>query len=106
MPEVINQSGQIVGDYVDAAGNDRGFLYSDGRYTTLDPAGATWTDAYGINAQGEIVGTYSDSQGVVHGFIAAAVPEPASVILLAGGLGIMFAAAFLGRGRVSAGCRR
>ena len=75
------------------------------RYTTLDPPGATWTEAYGINAQGEIVGTYIDAQGVVHGFTATAVPEPASVILLAGGLGIMFAAAALARGRLSGGRR-
>ena len=80
----INESGQIVGDYVDAAGNDHGFLYSDGSYTTLAPPGSTWTEAYGINAQGEIVGTFIDAQGVVRGFIATAVPEPASIILLAG----------------------
>jgi uncharacterized membrane protein len=98
----LNRLGQIVGDYVDAAGNDRGFLYSNGRYTTLAPPGATWTEAYGINAQGEIVGTYIAADGVVHGFIATAVPEPASVILLAGGLGFILAAAALARGRPSA----
>ncbi len=97
----IDQAGQIVGDYVDAAGNDHGFVYSDGTYTTLAPPGSTWTEAYGINAQGEIVGTFIDAQGVVHGFIATAVPEPASVILLAGGLAIIFAAAALARGRLS-----
>jgi probable HAF family extracellular repeat protein len=103
MPEVINQSGQIVGDYVDAAGNDRGFLYSDGRYTTIDPPGATWTEAYGVNAQGEIVGTYIGANGTVYGFLAIAVPEPASVVLLASG--IVFASAALARGRLSEGRR-
>jgi probable HAF family extracellular repeat protein len=101
----LNKSGQIVGDYVDSAGTDHGFLYSDGRYTTLDPPGATWTEAYGINAQGEIVGTYIGANGIVYGFTASAVPEPASAILLACGLGILFAAATFARTWVS-GIRR
>jgi probable HAF family extracellular repeat protein len=101
----INQSGQIVGDYEQPGGMESGFLYSNGTYTALDVPGAFLTDLSGINAQGEIVGTYIDAQGQ-HAFTATAVPEPASFILLAGGLGIVFAAAFLGRGRVSAGCHR
>jgi probable HAF family extracellular repeat protein len=101
----VNQLGQIVGFYVDTAGNDHGYLYQDGRFTEIDFPGAQSTDVNGINAQGEIVGTYIDAQGL-HAFTATAVPEPASFILLAGGLGIVFAAAFLGRGRVSAGCHR
>jgi probable HAF family extracellular repeat protein len=95
----INQSGQIVGDYEQPAGIDHGFLYNDGRYTTLDVPGSNSTDLYGINAQGEIVGTYLDARGVFHAFTATAVPEPGSVTLLAGGLGIMFAATSHARGR-------
>jgi hypothetical protein len=36
--------------------------------TTIDPPGATLTNAWGINDAGEIVGAYTDSGGVYHGF--------------------------------------
>jgi probable HAF family extracellular repeat protein len=101
----INQSGQIVGYYVDAAGIENGFLYNDGGYTTVDVPGANLTDLYGINGQGEIVGSYEDAKGVFHAFTASAVPEPGSVLLLAGGLGIVCAATFFARGRGSSGRR-
>lgn len=35
----INNAGDAVGDYVDAAGRTHGFLLHDGRYTTLDGPG-------------------------------------------------------------------
>src|SRR5262249_35975993 len=78
----INDSGQIVGDYV---GNSpitltHGFLYdpSSGTYTTLDdplasqnPGGGTI--ASGINGTGEIVGSYATGGGMIvltaHGFL-------------------------------------
>jgi hypothetical protein len=102
----INQSGQIVGNYRLPGGIDQGILNNDGTYTTIDVPGSLSTDLSGINAQGDIVGSYLDAQGVLHAFTATAVPGPGSVVLLASGLGIMFAAAFLGRGRVSVGCHR
>ena len=40
-----------------------------------------------------------------YAFTATVVPEPASAILLAGGLGIVFAAAPLARGRLAGGRR-
>lgn len=100
----INQSGQIVGDYEQPGGMESGFLYSNGTYTALDVPGAISTDLFGINAQGEIVGTYNDAQGQ-HAFTATAVPEPTSFILLAGGLGIVLAAASHAQGRLSRGRR-
>jgi probable HAF family extracellular repeat protein len=96
----INQLGQIVGSYVDAAGNDHGFLYSGGTYTTFDVPGGQSTDPFGINAQGDIVGVYSGGA-----FLATSVPEPASLISLASGLGIIITATFLARGRMSGGRR-
>ena len=57
----FNDSGQVVGYYVDANGQLNGFLYSGGSYTTLDdPAGSQGTVAEGINNSGEIVGYYYD----------------------------------------------
>ena len=37
-------------------------------FATIDPPGATWAEAYGINAVGDIVGVYGDAAGQ-HGFL-------------------------------------
>jgi len=55
----INNAGQIVGTYTDSAGNEHGFLDTNGTFTTLDFPGSTGTAAYGINNVGQIVGSYS-----------------------------------------------
>jgi probable HAF family extracellular repeat protein len=62
----INDSGQIVGYFGDAAGL-HGFLYSGGSFTTIDVPGAVQTIANGINDSGQIVGSFSDAAG--HGFL-------------------------------------
>ncbi|WP_165246356.1 HAF repeat-containing PEP-CTERM protein [Paludisphaera soli] len=88
----INRLGQIVGYYEDAAGGAHGFLYSNGAFTTLDaPDAVGRTYVYGINASGRMVGAYLGADGF-QAFTAVAVPEPASLSLLAGGLGLAFAA--------------
>ncbi len=58
-----------MGDGLDASGQQRGFLYSNGTYTTLLPGG--WADAYvsGINNNGQVVGEGSDASGQQRGFI-------------------------------------
>jgi probable HAF family extracellular repeat protein len=57
-----------------------------GSFSAIDVpfAGATATEANGINSAGQIVGTYND-QNRTHGFLAApaAIPEPPSLLLLA-----------------------
>lgn len=55
-----NARGNIVGFYV-AGGQQHGFVFTDGRFTTLDfpVAGVRATIANGINARGEIVGQYT-----------------------------------------------
>jgi hypothetical protein len=61
----------MVGNYT-FGGTSHGFLLSDGRYTTFDPPGSTFTRASGINDFGQIVGLDSG----VHGFLATPVPRP------------------------------
>jgi probable HAF family extracellular repeat protein len=61
--EAINNSGQVVGYYVDASGAVHGFLYSGGSYTTLDDPSGVDTVVEGINDAGEIVGYYWNSSG-------------------------------------------
>ncbi|PYR29144.1 MAG: hypothetical protein DMF92_12555 [Acidobacteria bacterium] len=57
-PQGINSKGDIVGGFVDSAGQQHGFLLSDGVFTKIDYPGAEYTDARGLNSRGEIVGAY------------------------------------------------
>jgi uncharacterized membrane protein len=68
----INDSGAVVGDYVDDTNHNRhGFLRSSkGAFTTLDVPGAVLTVAEGINNPGTIVGVYVAADGTVHGFVS------------------------------------
>jgi probable HAF family extracellular repeat protein len=52
----LNNLGQIVGNYYDSVGNSEGFLYTGGKYVTIDEPGATDTYLYGINDFGQILG--------------------------------------------------
>lgn len=83
----INPSGEIVGQYADAAKVTHGFLLIPSpfdstfgftpvagvvpsfQFTTIDYPGATYTKAVGINASGHIVGSYRDSAGKQHAFL-------------------------------------
>jgi len=62
----VNEFGQIVGYYVDAASVQHGFLLSGGAYKTLDcPAPYTaHNEATGINNLGQVVGNCSSSATV------------------------------------------
>jgi probable HAF family extracellular repeat protein len=66
----INNAGQIVGTYNDAAGS-HSFLYSGGTFTTIDAPSGTDTVATGINDLGQIVGVYSNGS-VQHRFLYSA----------------------------------
>jgi probable HAF family extracellular repeat protein len=66
----INDAGQVVGWWADRNGRDHGFLYSEGRYTTLDAPGATFASAaYGINDFGQIIGAYQNQPASSRGFL-------------------------------------
>ena len=57
----------IVGAYT-LAGTTHGFLLADGKFTTIDVAGASYTNSTGVNASGQIVGRYT-LDGVTHGYL-------------------------------------
>jgi probable HAF family extracellular repeat protein len=65
----INDSGQVVGQYLDTSGVRHGFLLQSGTYATID-CQAPYTagsGAFGINTQGQIVGACS-APGGINGF--------------------------------------
>ena len=74
-PLAINNAGQVAGYYIDSnTDSDRGFIFSNGTYTTLnDPlAGQGYeqgTRAVAINNFGVVVGDYVDASDNEHGFI-------------------------------------
>ncbi len=79
-PEAINNLGQIVGSYSDAAGHDHGFLRdARGHFSSIDVAfpGTPTSDTVirGINDFGVIVGSYTSPAEPagkrVHGFVLA-----------------------------------
>jgi hypothetical protein len=65
----INDSGTLVGDYIDSTGTYHGFVDVAGTFTTIDPPGTTKTVVYGIANTGEMGGYFIDASGVQHGFI-------------------------------------
>lgn len=68
----VNQRGEIVGVFRDAALAFHGFVRTDAGFTPIDVPGATATRAFGINARGDVVGSYVVG-GVTHGFHAVRV---------------------------------
>jgi probable HAF family extracellular repeat protein len=67
-PSAINDAGQIVGYYDDNT-TSTGFLYQNGKFTTLAYPGALATQPTGINSAGDIVGTWVDSQTIPRAFL-------------------------------------
>ena len=65
----INNAGEVVGDYSAKDGSVRGFLYSKGKFTTLNYKGSVDTVVSGINNEGQIVGSYILPDGTENGFI-------------------------------------
>jgi uncharacterized membrane protein len=79
----INARGDIVGSYGSADGRFHGFLLSEGRFTSIDVPGATFTFADGINSEGDIVGAYTTDPKLpattYHGFL---LREALSLLLI------------------------
>lgn len=66
----LNNCGDVVGLYFDAAGSQHGFLFSkkDG-FKTIDVPSAVATQLIGINDAHDIVGGWLDNSGIVHGVL-------------------------------------
>jgi probable HAF family extracellular repeat protein len=65
----INDAGQIVGFYTDAATvMNHAFFYQNGVFTQIDVPGSQYTTPYGINNAGVVSGLYADSHSFTHGF--------------------------------------
>ena len=68
--DAINDHGQIVGVYVDLAGNVHGFLRQNGAFFPVEFPGTTaGGEAEGINNEGQIAGRYFGGRGGALGFI-------------------------------------
>ena len=55
----INNKGEVVGNH-GTSNATYGFVYSNGKYTTLNVPGSLDTAAWGINDKGAIVGSYGN----------------------------------------------
>jgi probable HAF family extracellular repeat protein len=90
-----NQNGDFVGDSQIAGGSSHAFLDQGGSMFDLngavDLSGSGWTliSAGGISDNGFITGYGLDPFGNVHAFLLTPAPEPGSMVLLAGGLGLV-----------------
>jgi len=56
----INNSGAIVGYYLDQQGNSHGFTLTNGKFRQIDDPDGDQTQIFGINSHGDIVGSYHD----------------------------------------------
>ncbi len=72
----INDSGQIVGSFLDGVHADQGFLFDHGTFTTLDVPGSGSTEISAINNSGQMVGTFGNNGFIYSGgqFMTLNVP--------------------------------
>ncbi len=68
----LNDMGKSVGFYVDSAGNNFGFSYKNGVYSSFSAPGVRGktktTQLLGVNNEGLAVGFYNDAKGNAHAF--------------------------------------
>ncbi|MGB6112321.1 MAG: hypothetical protein WBG35_14440, partial [Acidobacteriaceae bacterium] len=69
-PTSLNDSGAIMGIYIDSNSVYHGYLRTpDGKIVTVDPSGSDFTWASGMNNLDAITGYYLDANNVYHGFL-------------------------------------
>jgi hypothetical protein len=71
IPNSINDAGAVTGYYLDANGNEHGFVRSrEGAFTVFDvPGGSLATVGIGINVEGAVVGFYLSQNDVFLSFL-------------------------------------
>jgi hypothetical protein len=111
----VTSSGNTAGFWVDAQGNNHGFIDWNGVFTTVDdPAAAgktKTTQILGLNAAGVAVGFYNDGQGNAHAFkynqntrVFTALTPPNASTAVATAINMKDEiAGFLTRGKTTAG---
>jgi hypothetical protein len=83
----LNDLDQVVGWYDDGTGGPmHGYFWQSGNSVTVDYPGATQTLLQSINDSGVILGSATDVNGAQFLFLAAPVPEPATLALIGGAL--------------------
>ncbi len=65
----VNNSDDVVGSYVDAAGVTKGFMYENGEYRSIEMQGAQSTVINGINNHAALVGFFMDQNGNTSGLL-------------------------------------
>jgi hypothetical protein len=67
----INNTGSVVGDYVDAKSIVHGYIYdiATAAFTEITPPGSLYTVVYGVNDSNVVIGYYLDKNNDSHGFI-------------------------------------
>lgn len=68
-PQGLNNQGVVVGYYIDAHGDEVGYIQSGGESTTYDFPGQSRTILTGINDGQQIVGVWIDGDENDHGFL-------------------------------------
>ena len=97
----LNDSGEVVGEYLDAKNDTHSFLFHNGAFTEIE-TGHTDVFVQGVTDGGDVYGYYQDIQGgtvSAVGFLGvpeASTPEPGTAGALLIGL-LLLAAGQLGR---------
>ena len=67
VPNAINDSGEIVGNWDGGNTTGAGFTLINGTYTSILYPGTSFTDVWTVNSKGDLGGDYYDANNVLHG---------------------------------------
>ena len=84
--QAINDTGEVVGYYLDSDGDQHAFLYTGGTNGTYYDLTSLQGEALAINGNNQIVGYYETGDGAQVGFLASSVAN--ATLLLGGGTAI------------------